>query len=65
MTDHSMPDEIRSARDQIAHETKRVLDQEMMSRRFIDNAPHCRGLQRGVLFVFVGVLLLLLLQQVI
>jgi hypothetical protein len=64
MTDHSIPDEIRPARDQIAHETKRVLGEEMMSRRFIDAAPHCRELQRGVLLVFIGVLLLLLLQQV-
>ena len=65
MTDHSMPDEIRPARDQIAYETRRVLGQEMMSRRFLDSAAHCTRLQSGVLMVFIGLLLLMVLQQVV
>ena len=56
--------EMPTARDQAEREIRRVLGEEMMSRRFIEAAPRCRGLQTGVLLVFVGVLLLLVLQQV-
>jgi hypothetical protein len=65
MTDHSTPDAMSAARDQAAHEIKRVLGQEMMSRHFIDAPPHRRRLQSGVLLVFIGVLMLLVLQQVV
>jgi hypothetical protein len=52
-----------TARDQAEREIRRVLGEEMMTRRFIDAAPRCRSFQTGVLLVFVGVLLLLVLQQ--
>ncbi len=65
MTEHSTRDEVPSARDHAAREIERVLGQEMMSRRFIDAPPHCRRLQSGVLLVFAGVLMFMVLQQVI
>lgn len=65
MTQHSTHDEVPSARDHAAHEISRVLQQEMMSRRFVGAAPHCPRLQSGVLLVFIGVLMLLVLQQVV
>jgi hypothetical protein len=65
MTEHSTRDDLPSARDHAAHEIERVLGQEMMSRRFIDTPPQCRVLQSGVLLVFIGVLMLMLLQQVV
>jgi hypothetical protein len=57
--------EMPTARDQAEREIRRVLGEEMMSRRFIDAAPRSRGLQAGILLVFVGVLLLMVLQQVV
>lgn len=65
MTQHSTRDEVPFARDHAAHEIERVLGQEMMSRRFIDTPPQCRVLQSGVLLVFIGILMLMLLQQVV
>jgi hypothetical protein len=62
MTEHSTYKD--TARDHVACEIKRVLGQEMMSRRFIDIPPQCRVLQSGVLLIFIGVLMLMLLQQV-
>ena len=44
-TDHSTPDAMPPARDEAAaYEIKRVLGQEMMSRRFIDMSAQARGL---------------------
>ena len=63
MTEHSTHDE--TAGDRAAREIERVLGQEMMSRRFIDIPPQCRVLQSGVLLIFIGVLMLMLLQQVV
>lgn len=60
MTDH-MP----HARDQAGDEIKRVLGQEMMSRRFLDSAARCPRMQNGMLLVFIGALLLMVLQQVV
>lgn len=62
--DCSTPDETSAARARADLEIERVLQQEMMSRRFITNSPHRPRLQSGVLLVFIGVLLLLVLQQV-
>ena len=66
MTDHSTPDAMPPARDEAAaYEIKRVLGQEMMSRRFVDMSAQARALQAGVLCFFIGVLLLMVLQQVV
>jgi len=65
MTQHATRDEGPFARDHAAHEIERVLAQEMMSRRFINTPAQCRRLQSGVLLVFIGVLMLMLLQQVV
>ena len=64
MTERSTLDGLRPARAQADLEIERVLQQEMMSRRFIAESPHRPRLQSGVLLVFIGVLLLLVLQQV-
>ena len=64
MPDHSTLDEMPFARERSAREIEHVLEQEMMSRRFITNASHRPRFQRGVLLVFIGVLLLLVLQQI-
>ena len=64
MTDRSTLNESPSARAQANLEIERVLQQEMMSRRFLADDPHRPRLQSGVLLVFIGVLLLLVLQQV-
>lgn len=65
MTDHVTPGDRPPAREQADQAIARVLQQEMMSRRFITNAPHCPRLQSGVLLVCIGVLMLLVMQQVI
>ncbi len=58
-------DHVTSARDQAGEEIKRVLQQEMMSRRFLEAAQTCPRLPSGVLMVFIGVLLLMILQQIV
>ncbi|NJO22914.1 MAG: hypothetical protein HC868_08120 [Sphingomonadales bacterium] len=63
--DRSTPDETSAARARADLEIARVLQQEMMSRRFIVDPPYCPRLQSGVLLVFVGVLMLLVLQHVV
>jgi hypothetical protein len=65
MTDHVTSGERLAAREHAAHEMERVLQQEMMARRFMINPPHCPRLQSGVLLVFIGMLMLLVLQQVL
>jgi hypothetical protein len=65
MTQHSTRDEVPPARDHAAYEIERVLGQELMSRRFVDAPPQRHTLQSGVLLVFIGVLMLMVLQQVI
>jgi hypothetical protein len=65
MEETMMTDHIPPARDQADDEIKRVLGQEMMSRRFLDSAACCPRLQSGVLMIFIGVLLLMVLQQVV
>jgi hypothetical protein len=57
--------EMPTARDHAEREIRRVLDEEMMSRRFIAEVPQWPRLQSGVLLVFIGVLMLLVLQQVV
>ncbi len=57
--------EMPSPRDQAEREIRRVLGEEMMTRRFIAEAPQWLRLQSGVLLVFIGVLMLLVLQQVV
>ena len=60
-----MTDHIPSARDRADEDATRVLGQEMMSRRFLDSAARCPQMQSGMLMVFIGVLLLMVLQQVV
>lgn len=63
--DRSTADQTPPPRAQADLDIARVLGEEMMSRRFVNSAPHYPRLQSGVLLVFVGVLLLMVLQQVV